>query len=1269
MHKFLSFATVTLAWVFTVQGQFQYQFQHFTQANTLAFTTNNFHCIGVGEKNELFAGSQYGGLYKYDDSIKVWIKSVHLTNVFINDIKRDANGGIWIAQSGTQGTTGGASSIAGGINYFPERFDQGMVFYSVPGTTTGGGLPSRNVRALWVDTVSTPNPKAGLPRLWASMNTYITSGSTSAGGIAFGVNPTANFFNTKRKGLQVFPFALPSGTPQCDAIGGDDKEVWISARTNFGNSQIIRYHPSGSENSFLGTYTHLNTPDGLFSGFRANAIHFDPEGRRWIGFNGGGFAVEHLGNWKRITDPLIFPAGAIVNNNAITHDEYGYVYIGTSHGLLIFNGGSAVDNPVGWTHLTTEDGLLSNNVTGVAYDYKNGRVLLTTNAGISFMTPSYKIDVSMQWDNSFPGKRGNPFGVAADGVSRIYLKIKAPKDSSQPVEKVEVSIADYSASESTLRGSLKNANYLTLQLYDEDANTGTTRSVSRTDGHPTAGDGSFWFWYKSPEDFSGDSTGTFALQTQRYDSVKIVLTYTNQVKDSIIYKIRIVRPPLLMVHGLASGPSTWANLRHTNGSTLFINSPLWLHKRALVMSGRNLFVQNARLLLGGDAGLDTARDNMNTLQGNIAYLRSMGYACNQVDYLCHSMGGIMIRMAMGIFPEKFFAGAGSPYEYKTYSKGFTHKIITVNTPHNSSPVADLVDEFMPAAPPYLRDLFRLWYRATPNAQQPFDFIEPKVSAGFNPFSPSDWSTIDSFVASPAVKNLQINDFRRGQRAGINLKENHARHHMIYGNGHPAQISEANATTLRELKSTFDLLNNMMDCILSLPLPPNVENTVKGFRALGTVVGALAFWEWYCAQLGYPDYLANSDLIVPLASQVARIPQPDAKPYITRFEGSSAMHTTILGRDDVGSRILSLLNSKVSSALFNDVLPANTDPDPVSITQNRMELQAILQQSLKAYNPLSTGTFYNKSRIEILQPSAAATLDAGTQLQVQIQLKNGSQHIYTRIHCMGIDSFNTINTVGNRNYTFAVDPSLPGRQTITAIAAYRNAQQGVDYYVDTLSVQVTHPAPLQGFRVVQRQLSIKGGELYSPTYEARYNNQWIPIAPQEDMQVSVENEHVLAYYPAGLRFAGLRDGFTPVLFSYQGFRDTVLAEVTMPQASFCTNHTIASGNLSNPAIWSRGRVPAPCDVLTIQHAVVADSSMPANGIIIAPGASLTIAAGITLTLGQPEDDGSTQLHNKGTLTIQNGHLEVRGHASAFAGSSFSMPKGTLTIRGNPELGLE
>ncbi|MCU0405150.1 MAG: hypothetical protein MUE99_11445, partial [Chitinophagaceae bacterium] len=829
--------------------QFNATFQHFHMGNTPAFTTNNFRCIAVGDSNTLFAGSQYGGLYKYDDSLNVWFKSSHLTNVFINDIKTDANGGIWIAQSGTQGSSGGGSNIAGGINYFPEWFDVGMTFYSVPGTTTGGGLPSRNVRSIYIDTVSVNSPETKLPRVWAAMNTYITSGNTAPGGIVVGLNPAANYFTSKRKGLQVVPFVLSNGTPQCDAVGGDDKEVWISVRTNFGNSHILRYHPSGSENSYLGSYTAANTP-ALNNFFRINAIHFDKDGRRWLGLNAGGLVVHHLDQWYKIDTNAIVPTGAMVNNNAITHDEYGYVYIGTSNGLVVFNGGGQVNDPANYRRFTTDDGLLSNNITGVAYDYKNGRVLLTSPAGITFMTVQYKIDVTMQWDNSFPIKIGNPYGVAADGVSRIYLKIKKPKDSTASLKKVEVSIADFVAGQETTRGTLKNANYLSLLSYSEEANSGTLRSVFREDANPVENDGSFWFWYKSPEDFSDDSTGTFSNLTQRYDSVKVVITYTNVIKDSVIYKIRIVRPPLLMVHGLASGPSTWKDLRH-NYSTLYVQSPLWLHKRALVMSGRNLFVENARLLMGGDLPIDTAKDNMNTLQGNIAYLRNMGYACNQVDYLCHSMGGIMIRMAIGTFPEKFYAGEGSSYLYKNYGKGFTHKIITVNTPHNSSPVADLVDEFIPIAPTTVKNLLRIGYFKYPDAQQPFDFIDPVITPGINLATPTDWSKIDHWVASPAVKNLQINDYRRGVRAGVNLKQTMKRFHMIYGNGHFAQISEMNATTLREMKSTLIFLNNMMDCILHLPLPENVETVVKGFRALGTVAGALAFWEWYCNELGYP----------------------------------------------------------------------------------------------------------------------------------------------------------------------------------------------------------------------------------------------------------------------------------------------------------------------------------------------------------------------------------------------------------------------------------
>nr|MCU0404151.1 hypothetical protein [Chitinophagaceae bacterium] len=517
-----------------------------------------------------------------------------------------------------------------------------------------------------------------------------------------------------------------------------------------------------------------------------------------------------------------------------------------------------------------------------------------------------------------------------------------------------------------------------------------------------------------------------------------------------------------------------------------------------------------------------------------------------------------------------------------------------------------------------------------------------------------------------VKNLQINDYRRGVRAGVNLKQTIQRFHMIYGNGHFAQISELNATTLREMKSTLTFLNNMMDCILHLPLPANVETVVKGFRALGTVAGALAFWEWYCNELGYPDYLANSDLIVPLESQVARINGYATKPFITRFEGSDAMHVEILKRDDVGQRIFNLLNSKVNGPLFGEEIPENTDPDPGGISLDAAE--GTLLSQIKGLVPLSSSVNYGKTRIEILSPAANSNLTTGNTVQVSVVLKNVANHIYTRVFFNGVDSSNATATLSPQHFNFEVDSLYPGKNQIIAIATYRNMSNGVDYYIDTISVNTQNQYAIQGFRVKNKIMQIKGGDLYMPEYEARHNNEWIPLPASEAISVTVESPQIATYYTGGFRFEALQDGTTPVFFQYGSYRDTALIEAIMPFASFCQNETIAAGNFSDPAIWSAGRVPISCDNLIINHNVQLDTSLQVSAIEIKSGATLNIQVNKTLKLGQPDDDGSTNLLNRGSLTINGGILDIRGRIKAFPGSSFSMPKGSLIINGNPEFDL-
>lgn len=354
---------------------------NFNMANTGGiFTTNNFKCIAVGKGNRIWAGTQYGGLYTYDEGFNIWMKSDKLTNVFINDIKADADSGIWIAQSGTA-SVGGNSNISGGVNYFPVASDISMRFYSVLGTTTSADLISRNARSLYIDQ-SWGQANNRLPRVWVAQGTYITSFNTRRGGLSVGLRPNPTYFTRYDSGYA----AATNATPISEAIGGNNKEVWVAVRQNNGGSQILRYQPSGK---YIGTHGTKDT--SLFqAGFSAQAIHFDVFGNRWIGLKAGGLIIKTENSWYKMDAPSFFPSGTQVNFNAIISDKYGNVYIGTSNGLLEyqskdFNPTSSPDYPPSYNHYTTNNGLPSNNITGLAYDEKNGRLLITSDAGVTFM--------------------------------------------------------------------------------------------------------------------------------------------------------------------------------------------------------------------------------------------------------------------------------------------------------------------------------------------------------------------------------------------------------------------------------------------------------------------------------------------------------------------------------------------------------------------------------------------------------------------------------------------------------------------------------------------------------------------------------------------------------------------------------------------------------------------------------------------------------------------------------------------------------------------
>ena len=402
--------------------------------NSDAFTTNNFKCIGVGKGNVIWAGTQYGGLYRYSQSVNLWLKSTLLTNVSINDIKSDPDSGIWIAHSGTV-SQGGNSNIAGGVNYFKDQYDVNMKFYSVYGTSVSADLLSRNARSIYLDQ-SYGIASNRLPRVWVAMGTYITSFNTRRGGLSIGINVDTPYFSRRYAGFSIFSNA----TPICEAIGGDGDEIWLASRQNGGGSRIVRYKPSGELKS--PPYGDTNVAQ-LQVGFSAQAIFSDMYKNKWIGMKSGGLVIN-TGNdvWKKMDAQSLIAPGVQINYNAIAGDQFGNIYIGTSDGLLEYlspewNTGSSPDYTPSYNRYTTAQGLPDNNITGVAYDKEYGRVLLTSSGGVTFMNvrePFIKgkvVDVfcDVDGEKKYIGLQKIPLST---GVTVTLLKEGVEKEVARP---------------------------------------------------------------------------------------------------------------------------------------------------------------------------------------------------------------------------------------------------------------------------------------------------------------------------------------------------------------------------------------------------------------------------------------------------------------------------------------------------------------------------------------------------------------------------------------------------------------------------------------------------------------------------------------------------------------------------------------------------------------------------------------------------------------------------------------------------------------------
>ena len=241
-----------------------------------------------------------------------------------------------------------------------------------------------------------------------------------------------------------------------------------------------------------------------------------------------------------------------------------------------------------------------------------------------------EIDAVLEWDYSYAyPERSRPLnGVAADGESRLYVRVwDRFRTNGTTVSSVSVSLSHADGEgEQSARALGRIVHAEQAPGYNYEANTGNDGGVPMTTPTPeTPGD--FMFWFVSPEDFarSKDLDGT---RGSRQVVLMIRATLSDGSTSEVQRLVRVVRPPVMLVHGLGDSSTGWDSfrLRDIDGT----NSRAFCDdKRFVVCDEPNLQDNQGHFQINSDALIGSY--NVGLLSQYIRRMREAGYASNQVD--------------------------------------------------------------------------------------------------------------------------------------------------------------------------------------------------------------------------------------------------------------------------------------------------------------------------------------------------------------------------------------------------------------------------------------------------------------------------------------------------------------------------------------------------------------------------------------------------------------------------------------------------------------
>jgi probable HAF family extracellular repeat protein len=264
--------------------------------------------------------------------------------------------------------------------------------------------------------------------------------------------------------------------------------------------------------------------------------------------------------------------------------------------------------------------------------------------------------------------QGTPVtGAAADGVTRLLLRLSAGQSG---VVKLSINGTGNPEEDGVLRsvdgfqeGSIITVNTITTDM----------------------GEKAFAV-YRAPENFVRRGHDEDKESVQRQISISVEFTPPSGAVFQLEKEITLVRPPVILVHGLWSRPEMWNDFIATlsqqiNG--MIINENIFAVNYLLTNASH--FEVNQNVI---KEGIEKARDKY----------KDKAIAMVQADVIGYSMGGLLARIWAGV-------GAELYKRDDNFHMGDINKFITIDSPHFGSFLADFAMEFVHNMPLRVRNWF------------------------------------------------------------------------------------------------------------------------------------------------------------------------------------------------------------------------------------------------------------------------------------------------------------------------------------------------------------------------------------------------------------------------------------------------------------------------------------------------------------------------------------------------------------------------------------